>query len=339
MQELDWSRLGFGYIPTHCHIRYQWKNGAWDKGELVTEPYFNIHIAATALHYGQAGFEGLKAFRHDDGRIHIFRPADNAKRLARTAERVLMAPVPEELFVEAVTRVVAANRDFVPPASSGGSLYIRPLLFGSGAEVGLAPAKEYTFIVLVTPVGNYYREGVKALTAMVCEEYDRAAPRGTGSVKVAGNYAASLVPGKNARDQGFPIVLYLDSQEQRYIDEFGTSNFIAITSDKRYVTPQSTSVLPSITNMSLMQIAADQGYQVDQRPILFDELKNFVEVGACGTAVVISPINKVVRGDEIINISSDPGFGPRLERIYRQLRDVQYGRSPDKWGWNLLLKD
>jgi branched-chain amino acid aminotransferase len=334
MPEIDWNQLGFGYTPTNCHIRYQWQDGVWDKGALEQEPYFRIHIAATALHYGQTGFEGLKAFRHDDGSVHIFRPLENASRLARTAERIMMAPVPDDLFLEAVRRVVEANREFVPPASSGGSLYIRPLLFGSGAEIGLGPAREYTFIVLVTPVGNYYREGVKAIPALVSDEYDRSAPRGTGHVKVGGNYAASLVPGRKAREQGFPIVLYLDSREQRYIDEFGTSNFIGITADKRYVTPLSTSVLPSITNMSLMAIAADEGYKVEQRQVAFDEVQNFVEVGACGTAVVISPISRIVRGGRTYEISGAPGFGPALESLYNRLRAIQYGRAKDLWGWN-----
>jgi len=337
MTKINWDNIGFGYIQTDYYIKYQWKDGIWDKGTLEKDPYLKIHVAATGLHYGQAGFEGLKAFRNEAGQIHIFRPGENAKRLARTAERVMMAEVPESLFLEAVTRVVDANRDWVPPAVSGGSLYIRPLLFGSGAEVGLNPAKEYTFIVIVTPVGNYYKEGVKAITAFVSEEYDRAAPRGTGSVKVAGNYASSLFPGKQARDRGFPIVLYLDSAEQKYIEEFGTSNFIGITADRRYVTPLSKAVLPSITNMSLMAIAEHQGFTVEQRVVPFSEMSSFVEVGACGTAVVISPINKVVRGDKIYNISSEVGFGPHLEKLHDHLKGVQSGRSPDLWNWNLHL--
>lgn len=279
MPKIDWSQLGFGYTQTDSHIRYTWKNGAWDDGVLETDPYFKIHVAATALHYGQAGFEGLKAYRKDSGGIHIFRPQENARRLARTAGRIMMAEVSEELFLEALTRVVDANREWIPPVSSGGALYIRPLLFGSGAEIGLGPAKEYTFIILVMPVGNYYKEGIKAIPAVVSEEFDRSAPHGTGHVKVAGNYAASLYPGKAARDQGYPIVLYLDSSERKYIDEFGTSNFIGITADGRYVTPDSPSVLPSVTNMSLMTIAEDEGFKVERRPVRFDELSSFVEVG------------------------------------------------------------
>jgi branched-chain amino acid aminotransferase len=337
MPKIAWDSIGFGYIQTDYHIRYQWKNGVWDKGTLEKDPYFKIHIAATGLHYGQSGFEGLKAFRTESDQIHIFRPAENAKRLARTAGRVMMAEVPESLFIEAVSRVVDANRDWVPPASTGGSLYIRPLLFGSGAEVGLSPAKEYTFIVLVTPVGNYYKEGVKAITAFVSEEYDRAAPRGTGNVKVAGNYASSLYPGQQAKERGYPIVLYLDSAEQKYIEEFGTSNFIGITSDGRYVTPSSSAVLPSITNLSLMAIAEHEGLKVERRLVPFTEISSFAEVGACGTAVVISPVNRIVRGDKVYTISEATGFGPHLGKLHDHLKGVQSGRLPDLWNWNLPL--
>lgn len=334
MPKIDWNQLGFGYTQTDCHIRYTWKNGAWDTGVLETDPYLKIHVAATALHYGQSGFEGLKAYRNDDGAVHIFRPQENARRLARTAERIMMAEVTEKLFLEAVTRVVEANKEWIPPVSSGGSLYIRPLLFGSGAEVGLGPSKEYTFIILVTPVGNYYKEGIKAIPALVSEQHDRSAPHGTGHVKVAGNYAASLYPGKMARDQGYPIVLYLDSSERKYIDEFGTSNFIGITADGRYVTPESPSVLPSVTNLSLMTIAEAEGYKVEKRPVLFDEITSFIEIGACGTAVVISPISKIIRGDKTYQISDAPGFGPHLEKLYNRLRGIQTGQLPDPWGWN-----
>jgi branched-chain amino acid aminotransferase len=337
MTKINWDNIGFGYIQTDYHIRYQWKNGVWDKGTLEKDPYMKVHVAATGLHYGQSGFEGLKAFRNDSGQIHIFRPAENAKRLARTANRVMMAEVPEALFLDAIKRVVDANSEWVPPAASGGSLYIRPLLFGSGAEVGLSPSKEYTFIVLVTPVGNYYKEGVKAITAFVSEEYDRAAPRGTGSVKVAGNYASSLYPGQQAKERGYPIVLYLDSSEQKYIEEFGTSNFIGITADKSYVTPSSQAVLPSITNLSLMAIAEHLGYKVEQRVVPFTEIDSFIEVGACGTAVVISPINRVVRGDKIHKISDAAGFGPHLDQLHDHLKGVQSGRLPDLWHWNLHL--
>lgn len=338
MPKIDWSQLGFSYTQTDCHIRYTWKDGNWDSGVLEKDPYMKVHVAATALHYGQSGFEGLKAYRKDNGSIHIFRPQENARRLARTAERIMMAKVSEELFLDALTRVVAANREWIPPVSSGGSLYIRPLLFGSGAEIGLGPAKEYTFIILVTPVGNYYKEGIKAIPALVSEEFDRSAPYGTGHVKVAGNYGASLYPGKIARDQGFPIVLYLDSSERKYIDEFGTSNFIGITADGRYVTPDSSSVLPSVTNMSLMTIAEAEGFKVERRLVLFDEIKSFVEIGACGTAVVISPISKIVRGKQVFEISDAPGLGPKLGKLYNRLRGIQTGELPDPWNWNYPVK-
>ena len=253
--KIDWSSLGFSYMETNCHIRYVWRDGSWGAGELVREPYLRLHIAATALHYGQAAFEGLKAFACRDGRVRLFRPQANARRLATSARRICMAQVPEELFLEAIRRVVDANREFVPPYGTGGSLYIRPLLIGSGAQIGVSPAKEYTFIVLVTPVGAYYKGGLKPVRAIVLDDYDRAAPQGVGHTKVAGNYAASLEPHHLAHEQGFPVELYLDAREHRYVEEFGTSNFIAITKDGKYVTAKSSSILPSVTNDGLQAVA------------------------------------------------------------------------------------
>ncbi len=334
---LDWKQLGFSYRKTAAHIVYEWKNGTWGLGQLKAEPTYTISIAATALHYGQSAFEGLKAFHTKSGAIQIFRPHENARRMQRAAERTMMPSVPESIFVEAVKRVVEANKDYIPPYGTGGSLYIRPLLFGSGAEIGLGPAKEYTFIVLVTPVGAYFKDGVKAYDAMVIDEYDRAAPLGVGHVKLAGNYASSLLPGKTAKDLGFPLALYLDAKEHRYIDEFGTSNFIGIKNDGSYVTPQSRSILPSITNLSLMDLARDLGIKVEQRPILFEELPTFTEVGACGTAVVISPVRRIVRGKHEIMIRQDEGLGPVLKTLYDRLQGIQYGVVEDRHKWMVGL--
>lgn len=331
---IDWQTLGFSYMDTRCHVRYTWKNGCWDTGVICEDPYLKLHMAATALHYGQSAFEGLKAFNCKDGKTRIFRMDENAKRMMSSAQRLRMAEVPQEIFQEAVRRAVAENLDYVPPYGTGGSLYIRPLLFGSGARIGVQPADEYTFLVLVTPVGNYYKGGLKPVSAIVMDGYDRAAPQGVGHVKVAGNYAADLEPNHLAKSQGFPINLYLDAREHKYIDEFGTSNFIAITQDDTYVTPDSSSALPSITNKTLMTLAAESGMKVERRPVAFSEVAGFKEVAACGTAVVITPVNCIVHGDgETIEVGPRDGVGPIFQKLYQQVRGIQTGELPDQHGW------
>lgn len=334
---IDWENLGFSYMSTPYHVRYTWRDGVWSAGELVDEPYIQMHIAATALHYGQAGFEGMKAFMGKDGKVRIFRPDENAKRMALTAKRVCMAEVPPEMFVEACSRVVSANRDFVPPYGTGGAMYIRPLLFGTGARIGLQPSDEYTFIVMVVPVGPYYKGGLTPVAAKILTDYDRAAPHGVGHVKVAGNYAAGMEPNRLAAAQGFPIVLFLDAKEHRYVEEFGTSNFIAITTDDHYVTAESCSILQSITNMSLQQLAIDLGMPVEVRPIELSEVASFAEVGACGTAVVLTPICKIVSDSETIEIGSPSVCGPTLQKLYDTVQQIQYGEIEDRHGWNLVL--
>ena len=331
--DIDWSSLGFNYMDTNCHIRYVWRNGTWSSGELVEAPYLRVHIAATALHYGQAAFEGLKAFTCSDGQVRLFRPVENARRLAGTARRLCMAPVPEDVFLDAIRRVIAANREFVPPYGTGGSLYIRPLLFGSGKQIGVSPADEYVFLVLVTPVGAYYKGGLKPVRALVLDDYDRAAPLGVGHVKVAGNYAASLEPHNLTHDQGFTVELYLDAREHTYIEEFGTSNFIGITGDGAYATPLSRSILPSVTNRSLQQLAKDAGIPVEVRPIRFTELPSFTEIAACGTAVVITPVNEIVRDSATIRVGPAEGCGPVLTQLYNEVTAIQVGEKPDPYGW------
>lgn len=335
MVQIDWKNLGFAYLDTHCHIRYVWKNGRWSAGELVESPYMPVHIAATALHYGQSAFEGLKAFRRQDGKVSLFRPRDNARRMAATARRICMAEVPEEMFVDACRRVVQANLDFVPPYGTGGSLYVRPLLFGSGPQIGVAPAEEYTFLVLVTPVGPYYKGGLQAVKAIVMDRYDRAAPLGTGHIKVAGNYAASLYPHLEAKAAGYPVELYLDAKEHKWIEEFATSNFIAITRDGHFVTVKSDSILPSITNMTLQQLARDMGIPVEVRPIAFEEITEFAEVAACGTAVVITPVCQIERAGKVYSTGPATGCGPILDKLYRTVQGIQYGEIPDRHGWNI----
>jgi len=332
---IDWKNLGFRYLQTNSHVKYIWRDGEWDSGELVTEPYLNLHIAATALHYGQTAFEGLKAFKCKDGKIRIFRPNMNAARMQQTARRVCMPEVPQEMFIDAIRRIIHDNIAYVPPYGSGGSLYIRPLLFGSGPQIGIHPADEYVFLILVLPVGPYYKGGLKPVRAVVLDEYDRAAPHGIGNVKVGGNYAASLEPHHLAQEKGFQVELYLDAAEHKYIEEFGTSNFVAISKDQtEFITPDSPSILPSVTNNSLQVIAQDAGLDVVKRPVAFDELENFSEVGACGTAVVLTPVNEIVRGDHVISVDgTQDGCGPVLQTLYNRVTAIQYGEEEDKFGW------
>lgn len=334
-KEIDWENLGFEYRAADYFVKHVWRDGEWDRGEMVSDPHLNLHIAATALHYGQAAFEGLKAFECADGTVHIFRPWANAHRMERTARRICMATVPEDLFLEAVQRTVEANLRYVPPYGTGGALYIRPLLIGSSPQIGVAPATEYIFLVMVLPVGPYYKGGLQPVRAVVLDEYDRAAPQGVGNVKVAGNYAASLEPHRRAHELGFNVELYLDSKENRYVEEFGTSNFIGITAEQTYVTPTSQSILPSITNDSLQQIAREEGLDVEQRPVPFEEAVAFSEVGACGTAVVLTPISEIVRGENAYRVGPDEGCGPTLQHLYNQVTGIQHGELEDPYGWTL----
>ena len=331
-KSIDWEKLDFSYMQTNCHVQHVWKDGRWDAGRLVDSPQINLHVAATCLHYGQAIFEGLKAFRQKDGSVCTFRPKDNAKRMADTARRLCMAEVPEALFLEAMDRVIQANIEYVPPYGTGGALYVRPLLIGSGPRIGVSPADEYTFIILVLPVGPYYKGGLQPVSAIILDEYDRAAPQGVGHVKVAGNYAASLEPHRVAHGQGFAVELYLDPKQHRYVDEFGTSNFIGVR-NRSYVTPASPSILPSITNMTLQTLAAEGGLTVERRPVAYEELPEFDEIGACGTAVVITPVNRIVRGDREIRVGPETGCGPVLEDLYHQVTAIQYGEAEDRHGW------
>lgn len=337
MQDIDWSSLGFRYMKTNSHIRYTWRDGAWDKGELVKEDNFKISIAASALHYGQACFEGLKVFKCKDGKVRAFRPQANAERMMRTALRTCMAPVEVPMFMDALKRVVNDNLDYIPPYGTGGSLYIRPLLIGSGPQIGVAPANEYTFFIMVMPVGPYYKGGLKPVSAAIYDDYDRAAPKGVGHVKVAGNYAASLYAHETAKHAGFPVELYLDAKSHKYVEEFATSNFFGIKPDGTYVTPDSPSVLPSVTNNTLKQLACDLGMPVETRPIPFEELETFSEIGACGTAVVVTPVSDITRGDKVIKLPTGDKCGPYTEKLYHAVQDIQYGVSPDTHNWCVEL--
>ena len=250
MEQIDWSNLSFGYIKTDYNVRYNYRNGEWGELEVSSSEYINLHMAATCLHYGQEAFEGLKAFKGKDGKIRIFRLEENAKRLQSSCDGILMAKLPVDKFKEAILKAVKLNERFVPPYESGASLYIRPVLFGTSAQVGVHPASEYTFIVFVTPVGPYFKGGFSCNPYVIIREFDRAAPLGTGTFKIGGNYAASLRANKKAHDMGYSSEFYLDAKEKKYIDECGAANFFGIR-DNTYITPLSTSVLPSITNRSL----------------------------------------------------------------------------------------
>ena len=296
MEQINWSDLSFGYMPTDYNVRCVCKNGVWGELEVSSSPYINIHMAATALHYGQEAFEGMKAFKGRDGRVRIFRMRDNAERLQSSCRGIMMAELPIDKFEEAVLKAVKLNERFIPPYESGASLYIRPLLFGTTAQVGVKPAKDYMFVVFVTPVGPYFKAGFKPTPYAIMRQYDRVAPLGTGTYKVGGNYAASLSAGEKAHDMGYSAVLYLDSKEKKYLDECGPANFFGIRGNS-YITPKSDSILPSITNKSLMTLAEELGMTVERRHIPVEELATFDEAGACGTAAVISPVGKVVAGD------------------------------------------
>lgn len=338
MKEIDWSNLSFGYMPTDYNVRCRYRNGAWGEIEVSSEETINIHMAATCLHYGQEAFEGLKAYRCPDGKIRVFRMDENAARLASTCRGILMPELPEGRFEEMVRWVVRLNERFIPPYESGATLYIRPLLIGTGAQVGVHPADEYLFVIFVTPVGPYFKGGFATNPYVIIREYDRAAPLGTGIYKVGGNYAASLRANKMAHDLGYSCEFYLDAKEKKYIDECGAANFFGIK-DNTYVTPASTSILPSITNKSLMQLAEDLGMKVERRQIPEEELATFEEAGACGTAAVISPIERI---DDLENkksyvISKDGKPGPVSTQLYNKLRNIQYGIEPDVHGWTKII--
>lgn len=337
-KDIKWESLGFGFSDVNCHIRYTWKNGRWSKPKFVKDPVIQMHIGASCLHYGQECFEGIKAFRQKSGKIVIFRPDENAKRMYRTAERTCMPPVPVEMFVDACRKVVKKNSEFVPPFGTGGSMYLRPLLIGTGPQIGVAPASEYTFMIMVMPVGAYYKGGLKPVRAVIFDEYDRAAPNGTGDVKVGGNYAASLFAHEKAKKAGWPVELYLDAKTHKYVEEFATSNFAGISKDGAYVTPDSKSVLPSVTNMSIKQCAEDLGIKVECRPIPYSEIKRFKAVAALGTAVVITPVWEITRGKDVIRISDSEEVHPVLQKLYDRVQGIQYGLVKDDHNWCFEVK-
>ena len=338
-KNIDWSNIGFGYMPTDYRYVSMYQNGSWDEGALTSDPNITLNECACVLQYAQTCFEGLKAYTTEDGHIVTFRPDLNGERMENSAKGLEMPPFPKERFVDAITKVVEANAAFVPPYGSGATLYIRPYMFGYDSIIGVKPANIYQFRVFCTPVGPYFKGGFSTNPYVIIREFDRAAPHGTGIYKVGGNYAASLRANKKAHDLGYSCEFYLDAKEKKYIDECGAANFFGIK-DNTYITPKSTSILPSITNKSLMQLAEDMGIKVERRPIPEEELETFEEAGACGTAAVISPIQRI---DDLENgksyvISKDGKPGPICTKLYNKLRGIQYGDEPDTHGWVTIVE-
>lgn len=337
MEKIDWSALGFDYRKTNCNVRFTFTNGKWSDMVVTDDEYIKMHMSASCLHYGLELFEGQKAFRGVDGKVRLFRIHDNAKRMIESAKRLCL-PVPtEEMIVNACLEVVRRNIEYVPPYGTGASLYLRPVMFGTTAGLGVKPAKDALLIVYASPVGAYFKEGIKPILVAIDREQDRAAPRGTGDVKVGGNYAASILSSQNAHDLGYSNVMYLDACEHKYIEECGAANFFGIKEGK-YITPHSPSILPSITNKSLRQIAEDMGFKVERRPVSVDELPTFEECGACGTAAVISPIGKIfdMQTNKVYEYGTE--VGKTCLALYTQLQDIQYGRAADTHHWCTIVE-
>lgn len=337
--DIDWKQLPFGYYPTDYNVRCVYRDGKWGEIEVTQSDKIEVHMAATSLHYGQEAFEGLKAFRGKDGKIRIFRLEDNAERMISSAHGIAMQPVPVELFREMVIKTVQLNERFIPPYGSGASLYLRPLEIGISPSIGVKAASEYLFMVMATPVGPYFKTGFGCTDICILRKYDRVAPQGTGRFKIGGNYAASLTAVNYAHDHGYSAVLFLDPKEKKYIDECGPANFFAII-DGKYVTPKSNSILPSITNKALQQLARDMGIEVEERQMTVEELNNASEAGACGTAAVISPIGTIHDEDMNVDyvISKDRKPGPVCTALYERLNAIRLGEYPDEHGWNTVIE-
>jgi len=338
MKEINWSGLTFSYMPTDYNVRCYYRDGKWGEIEVCSDEYIKLHMAATCLHYGQEAFEGLKAYRCPDGKVRLFRMKDNAERLQSSARGVMMPEVPTELFRKMAEKVVRLNQEYIPPYESGAALYLRPLLIGTSAQVGVKPSKEYMFLIFASPVGPYFKGGFATNPYVIMRDYDRSAPLGTGMYKVGGNYAASLKANSIAHAHGYASEFYLDAKEKKYMDECGAANFFGIKNNT-YITPKSSSILPSITNKSLMQLAEDMGMRVECRQIPEEELETFEEAGACGTAAVISPISYIDdldTGKRYI-FSKDGTPGAVSKKLYDHLRNIQYGIEEDKHGWTTVV--
>lgn len=333
LANIDWDNLGFSYIKTDFRYVSHWKDGQWDEGQLVADHKISISEASACLHYGQQCFEGLKAYRTKHGDIQIFRPDENAKRMRNSARRLLMPEVPEEKFVDAVRQVVRANAAYVPPYGTGATLYIRPLLIGVGDSIGVGPAPEYLFCVFCVPVGAYFKGGMKPVNFIV-SDFDRAAPYGTGGTKVGGNYAASIYPHRLAKESGFSDCIYLDPTTHTKIEEVGAANFFGITRDDEFVTPESPSILRSITKYSLLYLAKEHlRLKTLERDVFVDNLGEFKEAGACGTAAVITPIGGIQYKGRLHVFHSETEVGPITQKLYNLLCGIQFGDLEAPEGW------
>lgn len=331
---IDWDNLGFSYIKTDYRYISVWKDGKWDDGKLVEDNKLTISEGSTALHYGQQSFEGLKAYRRKDGKVQLFRPDENAKRMIRSCNRLIMPEVPVEKFIDACKQVVKANEHFVPPYGTGGTLYLRPFIIGVGDNIGVKTAPEFIFSVFCVPVGPYFKGGVNPVNFLVATNYDRAAPHGTGAAKVGGNYAASLYPLQVAKEKGFADCIYLDPATKTKIEEVGSANFFGITKDDKFVTPTSPSILRSITRISLEHIAESYlDLEVEERDVYIDKLDEFKEAGACGTAAVITPIGGVQYKDDFHVFYSETEVGPITKKLYETLCGIQFGDVEAPEGW------
>ena len=331
---LDWENLGFSYRNLPFRYIARFKDGKWSAGELTGDNQLHISESSPALHYGQQGFEGLKAYRTKDGSIQLFRPDQNAARLQNTARRLCMAEVPTEMFIDAVKQVVKANEDFVPPYGTGATLYLRPLLIGVGDVIGVKPADEYIFTVFAMPVGSYFKGGLAPSNFVISRDYDRAAPLGTGGAKVGGNYAASLQAEVGAKASGYADAIYLDPSTHTKIEEVGAANFFGITADNEFITPLSPSILPSITKYSLLYLAEHRlGLKAIEGEVYAKDLGKFVEAGACGTAAIISPIGRIDDGEDSYIFHSETEVGPTVKRLYDELVGIQFGDVEAPEGW------
>ena len=333
-KNIDWGNLGFGYIQTDYRYVSNYKDGAWDEGCVTTDSNIVLNECAGVLQYAQTVFEGLKAYTTEDGRIVTFRPDLNAARMVTSAKRLEMPVFPEDRFIEAVEKTVKANAGFVPPYGSGATLYLRPYMFGSNPVIGVKPATEYQFRLFCTPVGPYFKGGVKPLTIRV-SDFDRAAPNGTGNIKAGLNYAMSLHAIVSAHEEGYDENMYLDAATRTKVEETGGANFLFVTKDGKVVTPKSDSILPSITRRSLIQVAKEYlGLEAEEREIYLDELGDMAECGLCGTAAVISPVGKIVdHGKEICLPSGMSEMGPVTKKLYDTLTGIQMGRIEAPKGW------
>ena len=343
MANIDWSKLTFSYTKTNTILRTVYKDGAWTPVESLTDDNLTFSSYAGALHYAIECFEGLKAFRGKDGRIRLFRPEENAKRLQRSAKYLGIEAPSVGMFVEMCKRAVLENLDYLPPyEEAGASLYLRPTLIGTNPQLGVQSSKESTFLMLCSPVGAYVGGALDAVDVVIARNYDRAAGNGSGSFKVGGNYACSLYSLNKAHELGYKAVLYLDPVTKKYIDEFNSSNFFAIKGNT-YITPKSDSILPSITNMSLETAAAHLGMEVERRPVAVEELSTFDEVGECGTAVVITPVHKLVdkptleSEEETVYTYGDGQCGPKSLKLYHFIKGIQRGEIEDVFNWNVFV--